>query len=93
MIADILIKSNVIFDGTEARTREGFVAIKGNRIIGTGTTGEIEEFLSNQTRILDYGDKMILPGFIDSHFHFFMSASFQGRYYVDLASSRSCSRG
>ena len=89
MIADILIKSNVIFDGTEARTREGFVAIKGNRIIGTGTTGEIEEFLSNQTRILDYGDKMILPGFIDSHFHFFMSASFQGRYYVDLASSRS----
>lgn len=89
MLADMIMKSNAVFDATGTQPREGFVAIKGNRIIGTGPLAEAENFQSPETKVLDYGDQMILPGFIDSHFHFFTSAAFQGNYYVDLSSSRS----
>ncbi|MEH7107332.1 amidohydrolase [Bacillus sp. JJ1764] len=45
------------------------VAIKGNRIIATGTSAEIERLISSKTTVIDLKGKSLLPGFIDSHLH------------------------
>lgn len=45
------------------------VAVKGNRIIATGSYKEIESTISENTKIVDLEGKAILPGFIDAHAH------------------------
>lgn len=89
MFADFLMKSNAVFTATEEAPMKGFVAVKGDKIIGTGPMEEADQYQSEATEVMDFGDQMIMPGFIDSHFHFTMGAAFQGKYFVDLASSRS----
>ena len=46
------------------------IAISGDRIIAVGSTSEIRNRVSPQTRVIDARGDMIVPGFIDSHIHF-----------------------
>lgn len=48
--------------------RDGAVAIEGNRIVDVGKSEEIEDKYSIDKEI-DCEDKLVLPGFIDSHVH------------------------
>ena len=66
--ADILLKSNAIFDAISDFPKSGFVAISGNKILATGETGE-QQYIDSNTKVYDLGDKMVLPGFHDSHVH------------------------
>lgn len=45
------------------------VAVKGDRIVWVGDEAAVSEHVGSATRVLDAGGKMVLPGFIDSHFH------------------------
>ena len=61
---DILIKGTQIVDGTGNPWRYGNVAVKGERIVGVGST------LSGQAAvILDGAGLVTCPGFIDFHAH------------------------
>lgn len=46
------------------------VAIKGNRIFRVGQTKEILPCATKETRVIDAGGKLLLPGFNDAHVHF-----------------------
>ena len=62
----ILIGDHIItMDETEVRA----VAVAGDRIAATGTADEILEMQGPDTRVLELGDKALLPGFIDTHGH------------------------
>lgn len=46
------------------------VAVSGDRILATGTESEILDLRGQSTRIVELGEKALLPGFIDAHGHF-----------------------
>lgn len=47
------------------------VAITGNKISAVGTDAEIRRLIGENTKTIDAGGKLVIPGFNDSHVHFF----------------------
>ena len=74
--ATLLLKSNAIFDAISDEPKPGFVAVRENRIIGTGGPEEESSFIDPATKVLDMGDKLIMPGFHDSHVHLVMAGMY-----------------
>lgn len=66
--ADFILKGRVLTTDC-SRTQKGYVVVKGNRII-KNSAGEPEAcFINENTKIYDFENKMIVPGFHDSHTH------------------------
>ena len=61
---DLLITNARIIDGTGNPWYRGWVAVSGSEIIAIGTNGEPEAGW-----IMDAGDRVVAPGFIDLHNH------------------------
>lgn len=88
--ADIILKSNAIFTGTGEEVFRGGVAIIGNRIVAVKKDDEIDSLKGDKTKVYQYGDNLILPGFNDSHFHFAYTAAFEDdSFCIDLSACRS----
>ena len=74
--ADIILRGNAIFTGTEDQPMAGAVAISGNKISGVFRQGaDTEEWTGPGTKVIDCGDKLVMPGFIDAHTHIFHGAT------------------
>jgi hypothetical protein len=67
--ADVVIRNARIYTVDPQRQWASAVAIKGDRIAWVGEDGEASSHVGVKTRVIDAGGKMVLPGFIDSHFH------------------------
>lgn len=67
--ADIILKSGAVFTGTGSRVTKGAVAIAGNRIAAVGDELEVESLAGPGTRIFEFKDELIMPGFHDFHTH------------------------
>jgi hypothetical protein len=66
--ADLVLQGAVYtMDG--ARSWADAVAIGGGTILYVGSRGDVEPWVGPSTQVLDLGDKMVLPGFHDSHVH------------------------
>jgi len=50
---------------------DGAVAISGNKIVGVGKTKDVlnEIKITDETRVIDAKEKVVLPGFVDCHTH------------------------
>lgn len=59
-----------IWTGDTAQPWVEAVAIGGSVIAAAGTRADIERHVGPNTTVLDNGDAMVAPGFIDSHVHF-----------------------
>lgn len=46
------------------------VAIRDGRILAVTTNDDIQNYIDADTRVIDAGGKLVLPGFIDNHTHF-----------------------
>lgn len=46
------------------------LAIDAGRIVATGTTESIAQYVGAETEVLDLGGATVVPGLIDNHFHF-----------------------
>lgn len=46
------------------------IVIEGNKIIFVGSTEDSKKFIDPDTKVIDLGGKLMLPGFIDNHVHF-----------------------
>ncbi len=63
------------------------VAITGSRIVAVGRTQDLSSFLRSSLQAVDLEGRLMVPGFIDSHFHMIDTALLkQG---IDLSASRS----
>ncbi|MVB09998.1 N-substituted formamide deformylase [Caprobacter fermentans] len=67
--SDLLLRSNAVFTGSGERPRPGFVAVAGNRIAAVGG-GDGSDFAGPSTWIYELGDRLICPGFCDTHCFF-----------------------
>ena len=74
--ADYILKSSRIYKGTGRKLIDGFVAVKGEKIMFAGACDQMEGVIGPETKVLDFGDQVILPGFIDIHIHGWATGSF-----------------
>jgi len=77
----------VVTNGTiitmEAATPEvQALAVRGDRIVATGTTAEIGKFVGPSTEVIDLGGLTAVPGLIEGHGHFMGLG--QSRMVIDL---------
>ncbi|MFQ5606095.1 MAG: amidohydrolase [bacterium] len=68
--ADLVLKNGVIYTVDEQDPKAEAVAIAGDKILAVGTNAEIEKFVSSSTQVMDINGKTVVPGFIDSHYHY-----------------------
>ncbi|WP_299981013.1 amidohydrolase [Desulfobacula sp.] len=70
-VADIILHNGNI------QTQDGFhpmaraVAVSGKRILSVGSDRDILGLASSHTQVIDLDNRLVLPGFIDTHFHFY----------------------
>ena len=76
LLADLVIVNATVRTMDARRPVVEAVAVYGNRIVAVGTTAEIRRFAGAQTRVIDAGGRLVLPGFNDAHVHF-LSGGFQ----------------
>jgi predicted amidohydrolase YtcJ len=75
--ADIVIQDGRVWTGlSTGRGQPGAVAIRGDRILAVGDSGEIARYIGAKTQIVDADGGLIMPGFADGHTHF-ISGGFQ----------------
>jgi hypothetical protein len=74
--ADIVFLNGTIWTVDPVKPTAEAVAVRIGKILAVGTNNEIEKYIDSSTRVVDLGNKLMLPGFIDNHTHF-MSGGFQ----------------
>jgi predicted amidohydrolase YtcJ len=68
--ADLIITNAKVWTVDPARPQAQAVAILGDRIVAVGSAAEVDAWRGEQTKIIDAGGKLVLPGFDDAHVHF-----------------------
>lgn len=70
MTADIVLFSKNVFTAKTLNPAPLYVAVKAGTIIGVGPIDEKEQWIDENTKIYDLGDRVISPGFVDNHTFF-----------------------
>ena len=68
--ADLALINGRIWTGDATRPWAEAVASRGERLIAVGANADIQNLVTNGTRVIDLQGKLALPGFIDDHTHF-----------------------
>src|SRR6266436_4481942 len=67
--ADVVIRNAHVYTVDAQRPWAQAVAIKGDRIAWVGDENTATSRIGQSTKVVDAGGRLVLPGFIDSHFH------------------------
>ena len=73
--ADLILTNGKIITVDEKFSIAQAVAIRGDRIVATGTNQEIGQMAGPNTRRIDLKGKAVIPGLIDNHMHLLRAAS------------------
>jgi predicted amidohydrolase YtcJ len=84
--ADLIVTNAKIYTVDEANPVAEAIAVRDGKIIGLGTSSEIEKLKGDKTKVIDAAGKLVLPGFVDSHIHAFWGG--QRLTEVDLNKSK-----
>jgi len=68
-VGDIVVRNARVYTVDAQRPWAQAVAIKDDRIVWVGDEKDAEGHTGPTTNVIDAGGRMLLPGFIDSHFH------------------------
>jgi len=67
--ADLVVRHANIHTMDDAHPRASALAVLGDKIVWVGDDLDANQYISDKTRVVDAGGRLLLPGFIDSHFH------------------------
>lgn len=67
--ADLAIINANVYTVNPSAPKAEAIAVAGDRIIAVGSNDDISKLTGSQTRIIDAGGRLLLPGFNDSHVH------------------------
>lgn len=68
--ADLILRNGLVHTVDERKAVAQAVAIIGDRIAFVGTNREVDAWRGPDTEVIDLQGKRVVPGFIDSHYHF-----------------------
>jgi predicted amidohydrolase YtcJ len=92
MSISYILKSTAIFDSVADTPYAGGVVIDGNKIVGVFPENELASYVEAGTRVIDYGDKLIMSGIIDSHTHTGQAMDYEDpSFCIDIGSARTFS--
>jgi len=67
--ADLVIRHARVCTVDEQHPWAEAVVVRGDRIAWVGSDSEVVPYIGASTKVVDAGGRLLLPGFIDSHFH------------------------
>lgn len=73
--ADLIFIHANVYTGVPANTafssilRTEAIAVRGDRILATGSNLEMDKLKGPQTQVIDLGGRFVMPGFNDAHLH------------------------
>ncbi len=73
--ADIVIRNAHVYTVDAQRPWAQAVALKGDRISWVGDEKAAASYIGPSTKVVDAGGRLLLPGFIDSHFHVLLGSN------------------
>jgi predicted amidohydrolase YtcJ len=68
-VADLVIRHANIHTMDDKNPRATALAVQGDKILWLGDDKNAGQYIGEKTRVVDAGGRLLLPGFIDSHFH------------------------
>jgi predicted amidohydrolase YtcJ len=68
--ATLIVTNDVVYTVDKQQPRAEAVAVIGDRIVAVGSRADIDLWRGPQTKVIDAGGRLLLPGFNDSHLHF-----------------------
>jgi len=68
--ANLIITNANVWTGDDAHPKAQAVAVLGDRIVAVGSNADILLWRGVETKSIDGGGKLLLPGFNDAHVHF-----------------------
>lgn len=81
--ADLVLENARVRTLDAAASLASAVAIRDGRVVGVGSSAEVEAWITCATRRVDLGGRTVLPGFIDGHTHF-QKAAIARRFTIDF---------
>jgi len=67
--ADSILVNGKVLVGDDRFTVRQALAIRGDRVLATGTNAEIHKLKGKATRVVDLQGRTVIPGLVDSHMH------------------------
>jgi hypothetical protein len=80
--ADLVFKNGLVYTADEQSPKAQAVAVAEGKILAVGSDAEILKLVDGETRVIDLDGKTMVPGFIDSHYHY-MGVG-QREYHLNL---------
>ncbi len=71
LLADLVLRNGKVWTVNPRQPVAQAVAVKNGRVIAVGTNAEIDSVTGAKTRVIDLHGRLVLPGFHDSHVHFY----------------------
>lgn len=68
--ATLIVTNAAVYTVDKQHPRAEAVAVIGERIVAVNSRADIDVWRSPQTKVIDAGGKLLLPGFNDAHVHF-----------------------
>ena len=83
--ADVLITNAHVYTVNAPRPWAEAVAIRGARVMAVGNAKELRAYRGSATKVIDAQQHLVLPGFMDSHIHFYEGSITLARVHLDDA--------
>jgi len=74
IIADYVFTNARVYTVDPQKPWAQAVAVRGDRIVCVGDEATVSTFIGEATRTIDVDQRLILPGFVESHWHFSTTA-------------------
>lgn len=68
-VADLVFRGGAVYTLDESRPWARAVAIADGRIVYVGDDADVASWIGDDTRVIELGEGMLMPGFHDSHMH------------------------
>jgi predicted amidohydrolase YtcJ len=69
-IADLILTNAKVWTVDPKQPIAEAVAVRGDRILAVGSNSDIDALRGPDTKVIDAGGKLVIPGFNDAHVHF-----------------------
>jgi predicted amidohydrolase YtcJ len=67
--ADVVLRHGKIYTADSKHSIRQSIAFRGNSIVAIGDDDEVAPLIGPNTKVVDLGGKLVLPGLIDTHIH------------------------